>query len=343
MLPVRRCDVYHPHAGIAAEAVARGHMKHAGALAQTAAMFANRTNLKRRTFVAVERELLTGQGVSFDSQSGDTGRGAPKPVPVSGKTHRSASTPTCGTQTDPLPMIGPKPPIVLCLSNYVMRDVTAHYPLAPDRLVRLFNAVDLKKFDPTQRPEVRSEIRQRFGLDPDRPVALMIAQDFARKGLREAILAMHELADDRLAMLVVGKEDPAVYQKVARLLGIEKRVIFCGSTSDPFAFYRAADFFVLPTRHDPCSLVVLEALAMGLPVISTAFNGACEIMTDGRHGFVLADPADVGALSGAMRRLLDATARREMSQACLALRPSLAYENHLDQLIAIYSRAQHRQ
>jgi len=56
---------------------------------------------------------------------------------------------------------------------------------------------------------------------------------------------------------------------------------------DPYAFYRAADFFVLPTRHDPCSSSWLEALAMGLPVISTIFNGACEIMIDGVHGFVL--------------------------------------------------------
>ena len=292
MLPVRRCDVYHPHAGIAAEAVVSGHLKHHGAVAQTAAMLANRTNLKRRTFAAVERDLLTGAN----------------------------------------------PPIVLCLSNYVMRDVTAHYPLKADRMVRLFNAVDLQKFDPTKRPEARAEIRQRFGLEPDQPVALMIAQDFARKGLREALLAMAELKDERLKMLVVGKEDPAVYRKFAHLLGIETQVIFCGSTTDPCAFYRAGDFFVLPTRHDPCSLVVLEALAMGLPVISTAFNGACEIMTDGRHGFVLPDPSDVAALSAAMCRLLDAPARLEMSGACLALRPQLAYEHHLDQLLAIYSR-----
>jgi len=59
MLPVRRCEIYHPHAGIAAEAVARGHLKHRGRTARAAAMLANRVNLKRRKFAAVERELLT--------------------------------------------------------------------------------------------------------------------------------------------------------------------------------------------------------------------------------------------------------------------------------------------
>ena len=79
MLPVRRCDVYHPHAGIAAEAVAGGHLKHPGAVRRLAARAANRVNLKRRRFAAVERELLTG----------------------------------------------PNPPVVLCLSEYIKRDVRA--------------------------------------------------------------------------------------------------------------------------------------------------------------------------------------------------------------------------
>jgi len=77
-------------------------------------------------------------------------------------------------------------------------------------------------------------------------------------------------------------------------------------------------------------------LAMGLPVISTVFNGACEIMENGRHGYVLSSPADLPALAEAMRQLLDSAVRRAMSQACLALRPSLAYGHHLDKLLRIY-------
>jgi len=116
-------------------------------------------------------------------------------------------------------------------------------------------------------------------------------------------------------------------------------VVFAGKTDDPVSFYRAADFFLLPTRHDPCSLVVLEALAMGLPVISTVFNGACEIMTSGQHGFVLPDPSDIDAIAEAMRNLLDPQARATMSDACLMLRPRLAYEHHLDELLKIYTAA----
>jgi glycosyltransferase involved in cell wall biosynthesis len=120
---------------------------------------------------------------------------------------------------------------------------------------------------------------------------------------------------------------------------VNDRVHFAGRASDPMPFYRDADFFVLPTRHDPCSLVVLESLAMGVPVISTKFNGACEIMTDGVHGYVLNDPADTDALAKAMNNLMSPARRAAMSQACIQLRPAISYEQHLQTLMAIYQRA----
>lgn len=287
MLPVRRCDVYHPHAGIAV-----------GKADQTGLRLV--FNLRRKAMAGVERGLLTGA----------------------------------------------RPPVVLSLSEYVKGDVVRHYPaLAADRLMTLFNAVDTAKFDPAARPDARADVRARFGIQPNDTVALIVAQDFARKGLAEAIQASAYLgsedapisAQGRFMLVVVGREDPGGYARLAREKRLGSRVIFAGSTDDPYAFYRAADFFVLPTRHDPCSLVVLEALAMGLPVVSTVFNGACEIMTDGLHGFVLRDPSDIPALAGAMRQLLDRGRRQAMSAACLTLRPRLSYEHHLDELLRIYA------
>jgi UDP-glucose:(heptosyl)LPS alpha-1,3-glucosyltransferase len=294
MLPVRRCDVYHPHAGLAAESIASGHLKHAGRVARGLSRWANALNRKRQRFAAVERELLAGG----------------------------------------------RPPVVLCLSQYVKRTVRRHYNLPEDRLATLFNAVDVERYDPGPNApgEPAIDLRSRLNVPADAIVALMIAQDFQRKGLAEAIGALARLEDRRLVLVVVGKQGPGPYRRLARRRGVEQRVVFNGPTTSPFDFYRAADFFVLPTRHDPCSLVVLEALAMGLPVISTVFNGACEIMENGRHGFVLPDPSDIPALAEAMRQLLDPAARQAMSQACLALRPRLAYGHHLDELVGIYER-----
>lgn len=290
MLPVRRCDVYHPHAGIAAEAIENGHLKYGALVGRAVSKLGNRVNLRRQRFARVERDLLQYQ----------------------------------------------PPPTILCLSEYVKATIRRHYQLPEGKLATLFNAVDLAKFDPTARPSAGVEIRQRFAIGDDKVVGLMIAQDFVRKGLREAIAALAATQDPKLMLLVVGKQDPSAYQKLAADHGVSDRVTFAGATTDPYAFYRAADFFVLPTRHDPCSLVVLEALAMGLPVISTVFNGACEIMSDGKHGFVLRDPADVPTLSRSMSEMTHADRRHTMSEACLALRPALSFDQHLDRLLEIY-------
>jgi UDP-glucose:(heptosyl)LPS alpha-1,3-glucosyltransferase len=215
--------------------------------------------------------------------------------------------------------------------------VRKYFQLPDDRLATLFNAVDLAKYDPAGRPQAGADVRRKFSLPTDRIVALMVAQDFARKGLREAIAGLAAVADDRLTLLVVGKPDPRAYRQIAREMKVEDRVIFAGATADPHAFYAAADFFVLPTRHDPCSLVVLEALAMGLPVISTKQNGACEIMTPGEHGFVLQNADDAPGLEAAMRALLDPAERARMRENCLALRSRLAYDAHMDALLRVYN------
>jgi UDP-glucose:(heptosyl)LPS alpha-1,3-glucosyltransferase len=268
MLPVRRCDVYHPHAGLAAAA------------AEDTAPMTLLFNPRRKAMARVERHLLSRDRI----------------------------------------------PVILSLSNYVGSAIGRYYPNAQGRIEPLFNAVDLDRFSPDPIPAGDTTVR-----------ALIIAQDFHRKGVAEAIQALAAVKEARLA--VVGGDDPSPFKEVARQAGAADRVHFVGGVADTRPYYREADFFVLPTKHDPCSLVVLESLAMGVPVITTQFNGAAEIMTDGVHGFVLPDPLDTQTLADAMRSMLDPQRRSSMAQACLALRPRLSYEHHLDRLLEIYHRA----
>jgi UDP-glucose:(heptosyl)LPS alpha-1,3-glucosyltransferase len=291
--PVRRCDFYHPQAGLAAEALASGHLKY-GPLRGPLDKLATRLNPKRQFVAGVEHDLLTG----------------------------------------------PAAPTLLCVSDMVKQTSRTHYPDLPEpKRVTLFNAIDSAFFDPDTNAGAREDVRRRFGIGPDKVVALVVAQDFRRKGVGPAIEAVARVPDPRLVLLVVGKPDPGPYRKRAAALGVGDRVIFAGPTTDAYSFYRAGDVFVLPTHHDPCSLVVLEALAMGLPTLTTVQNGAHEVMAEGTHGHVLTDPADAAAIAAAMRKMLDPGHRRAMSDACLALRPRLSYERHLDQLESLYERA----
>jgi UDP-glucose:(heptosyl)LPS alpha-1,3-glucosyltransferase len=277
MLPVRRCDVYHPHAGMAR--------------ASYEANFINRLNRKRRRYAQVEQNLLTGQ-------------------------HR---------------------PIVLCLSDYVKASILKCYPSIGDRLEKLFNAVDLEKFDPGKYALAGKGVREKLGIGSDQIVGLMIAQHFEQKGLPQAIEAIARIEKTRRPILIVlGKDDPSRCKAMAKQAGVAEQIIFAGTTDRPGDFYAAADFFVLPTSHDSCSLVVLESLAMGVPVISTVFNGACEIMKDGREGFVLSDPKDVKALSGAMESMLEENLRGSMRDRARSLREVLTFQTHLSRLEQIY-------
>jgi UDP-glucose:(heptosyl)LPS alpha-1,3-glucosyltransferase len=288
--PVWRCDLYHPQAGLSAEAIASGHLRYTG-LRRPLDKLATRLNPKRQFVAAVEGDLLTHSG----------------------------------SQTK-----------VLCVSELVKQTARTHYGLPEDRLVTLFNAIDPARFNPAAKLGAGAAVRQQLDLGPDKVVALIVAQDFHRKGVRPAIEAIAKVADHRLVLVVVGKPDPREYRALAVTLGIADRVIFAGPTVDTYPHYQAADLFVLPTWHDPCSLVVLEALAMGLPTITTAQNGAHEAMTEGVHGYTLASPADVDGLAARLREMIPAERRAPMRDACLALRPRLSWEAHLDQLEGLY-------
>ena len=111
-----------------------------------------------------------------------------------------------------------------------------------------------------------------------------------------------------------------------------------GAIDDPVPYYAAADVFVLPTFYDPCSLSVSEAAASGLPSVTTRFNGAAELLSEGVDGSVIDDPADDAELAGALRPLLDAGVRQRMGEAArkLALKHTLDY--NCDQIVAIYQQ-----
>jgi len=288
MIPVRHCDVYHPHSGLAAEQDRRGYLKHASWPMRRIAQVGNQFNTKRRLLHNLERGLLE-------------------------RSH---------------------PAVVLCLSNIHADLIHQHYPKLDRRFVAtLPNGVDTNHFRPAGD---RATIRQKFGYAPEAIIGLFIAHHWKFKGAREAIAAVAQVGNPNLKLVLVGGEPPEPYRRFAESQGVANQIIFAGSVPDALARYQAADFFVLPTRQDSCSLSLLEAAAVGLPVISTSQNGACELIENGREGFVIEDPQDVGALATAMKQMLSADERAKMSKACITLAPKLSWDAHVDRLVEIY-------
>jgi UDP-glucose:(heptosyl)LPS alpha-1,3-glucosyltransferase len=145
-------------------------------------------------------------------------------------------------------------------------------------------------------------MRQAVGLGDHDKVILFVGSGFRRKGLETLIRSLpnvkKSLHGERLVTIVIGKGDTDLYRQTAKRLGVEDDIIFLGPRSGIEKFYAAADIFVLPTIYDPFSNACLEAMASGLPVVTTRNNGAAEIIEEGKEGFVTASITDSSELAG---------------------------------------------
>ncbi len=157
------------------------------------------------------------------------------------------------------------------------------------------NGVDVERFRPPDAAE-RLQARSMLGIDDDRTIAVFVGHEFDRKGLPIAIESLRTAAE--VLLLVVGGSPDMIRtaQAQARAAGVGERVHFAGTHEDPTPFLWAADALVLPSAYEANALVVLEALACGLPVVSTPVGFAPDILIDGDNGFIVErDASSVGA------------------------------------------------
>ncbi len=154
------------------------------------------------------------------------------------------------------------------------------------------NAVDHEAFHPAARVARRSEARKQFGYREEDFVALLISNDWRMKGLPTLLEAVAQCGELPVRLLVVGQDDPDPYVLPANPLGIRDRLQFAPPSADVLGFYAAADAYASPTLEDSFGLPALEAMACGLPVITSVESGVAEVITGSVDGFVLCDPLD---------------------------------------------------
>ncbi|MFO1395891.1 MAG: glycosyltransferase family 4 protein [Burkholderiales bacterium] len=232
---------------------------------------------------------------------------------------------------------------VLCNSRMVRDDIMARFGLPEDRLPVLYNAVDANVYSPAVRVH-RERIRGKHRIPDDAVTFLLAGSGFRRKGLPAMLQALAGLPADTHLLVVGDDRRMDAWKHAAYDAGVRERVHFTGPQPDVSPYYGAADAFVLPTLYDSFPDAAMEALACGLPVVTSTRSGAAELVTDHDAGFVC-DARDAGALGAHLRTLLDADLRARLganarnavlplSPAAMTLKLVLLYKELLEASVA---------
>ncbi len=299
ILPFDFADVYQPRAGCFAESVLRNAVSYQNKVIEFYKKATAFTNLRRDILLWAERKLCT------DSNG----------------------------------------PIIVALSRYIAEQFEKHYGVSADRLAVVPNGIKInKRIDISYADNLRSQILAQLRLkEADNPVFfLFAANNFRLKGLACLIKAMHLVSQnitERKAYLVVaGSGRTHKYRRLAKKLGIHKKIVFLGSVSHIQNVLSIMDVAVLPTFYDPSSRYILEALAANKPVITTKFNGAVDLFVNDRHGKIIDCAENIPALAQAVSFFTDTDNIRKVSQAIVVdkLEEKVSVSRVATQLIPVY-------
>jgi UDP-glucose:(heptosyl)LPS alpha-1,3-glucosyltransferase len=231
---------------------------------------------------------------------------------------------------------------VVAVSAMVHTHIEQTYHVPERRISTIPNAIEADRLGVSQPGAVRCGFRNGLGLEPHDLVGLFVGHNYALKGLKPLLHALGERkrrdpSARRIHLLVCGGGRVAPYRRLAHRLGLSDAVHMMGYQRDIRPCFWSSDFFVLPTYYDPCSLVVFEALACGLPVITTSCNGAGELIRDGQEGFVIQEPDAREDLILTLDRMADDALRIKMSSAAARLGQEQSFENHVTRLTELFA------
>jgi UDP-glucose:(heptosyl)LPS alpha-1,3-glucosyltransferase len=180
---------------------------------------------------------------------------------------------------------------IVAISRHGKEEIERRYGTDPRGVTLIYNGVDLARFHPDNRARYRRQTREALRIPPEAWTVLFVGSGFERKGLGPLLEAFARGPDAASRLVVTGKGDAGRYQGLAARLGVAERVVWTGPREEVERLYAAADVVALPALYEPFGNVHLEALAAGLPVLSSAGAGGAEVVGHGRSGWVVAEPA----------------------------------------------------
>ena len=224
---------------------------------------------------------------------------------------------------------------IICNAAMVRDELREWFGMPAQKCHVIYSGVDTTKFSPQSRAH-RETFRHQHGIPQEAHVNLSVGSGFERKGADRILRALALTGDPRQWAVIVGRDKHATrYQRLAEELGVATRVRFTGGLEDVRPAYGAADAFLLPTLYDPFPNAALEAMASGLPVVTSFKSGAAEFITPGVEGFTC-DALDLATLARDMNALVRPGAARSMGDAARARVLPYSLAAMSEQLVALY-------
>jgi len=229
----------------------------------------------------------------------------------------------------------PRLKTVIVNSEMVAEDLVRQYGYPRERIHFIPNGIDLQRFSPDARARFRVETRNKLGIALDRTVALFIGSGFERKGLSVAIETVAKFGSE-VTLIVVGRDrSPRKFIALARRVGLGQRFHLVGPVNDPLPYYAAADALILPSMYDPFPSTVIEALACGLPVVTTMGCGARDIVRKLDPALVR-DVLDSEGLHEALARAFVLAAKPQTMTAARKIAEEFGIDPMVERMLALY-------
>jgi UDP-glucose:(heptosyl)LPS alpha-1,3-glucosyltransferase len=229
----------------------------------------------------------------------------------------------------------------IAVSNLTKEIFLQEYNINPQRVTVIHPGVDLKDYATADKKSISAYVRKEYGFSSAEPIILFASMNFEIKGLDAIMLALARLKAKKLSfkLLVVGKGNLRKYSQMAREFNISGNVVFTGPLSKEklIRLYLAGDMYIMLSKFDTFGMVVLEAMAAGLPVIISSNVGAKDIVQDGENGFIITDTTDGDYIASKIALLLNQNIRSSMSRKALDTAKHNTWEHVAVKYSEIYS------
>ncbi len=221
---------------------------------------------------------------------------------------------------------------IIAISEMVKKNLIEHYGVDSKDIVVIYNGIDIERFN--KNSEGRNEIRRIYQISESDFVVLFVGSGFERKGVRYFIETLEKVKYPAVG-LIVGKGNSKKYEKLIK----KQRIIFCGPQKNIEKYYAASDAFLFPTIYEPFGLAILEAMASGLPVITTKLAGAAEIITHSKDGFVVDKPEDIDKMKSYIEVLIeDAKLRKTISENAQMKASFYSINRNVKEVLKLYEQ-----